>query len=290
MRSARWASLPFAQLPIINKIQLGQLNTNENSTPNNMSATTRLPIRSRIFINLVISIFVITSGTATAAEKIYQVAIISHSPPLSYTDARGRLTGFNVEIAHELCAAMKISCALQQMPIERIVDTVAANQADFAVVGFTATPERQLKVLFSKPYFQSITVWLSSRSVKSGNPDAKVAVIKGSAQAQYVESMGWTAVYAVTQKEVPALLLSGKADAAVMTMLNALNLVQDKTLQSLDLQTKFLSTPSLTGPLHMVISPKQPELLERINAAIDQIKRDGRFDRINTQFIPFRLL
>lgn len=86
------------------------------------------------------------------------------------------------------------------------------------------------------------------------------------------------------------MLLSEKADAAVMTMLNALNLMQDKTLQPLDLQTRILSAPFLTGPLHMVISPKQPELVERINAAIDQIKRDGRFDRINTQFIPFRLL
>lgn len=232
----------------------------------------------------------IVFGTDLAAETGFRVAVIAHSPPLSYTDPSGKLTGFNVEIAHELCAAMKMSCSLQQMPIEKIVDTVAANQVDFAVVGFIPTPERQLKVLFSKPYFQSLTAWLASREAKSSNPDPKVAVIKGSAQARYVESMGWKAVYAVTLKEVPALLLSEKADAAVMTMLNALNLMQDKTLQPLDLQTRILSAPFLTGPLHMVISPKQPELVERINAAIDQIKRDGRFDRINTQFIPFRLL
>jgi ABC-type amino acid transport substrate-binding protein len=40
----------------------------------------------------------------------------------------------------------------------------------------------------------------------------------------------------------------------------------------------------------MVVSPRQRELLESLNAAIDQIKRDGRFDRINRKFVPFSLL
>ncbi len=31
------------------------------------------------------------------------------------------------------------------------------------------------------------------------------------------------------------------------------------------------------------------DLLDKLNDAIDEIKRDGRFDRINTRFIPFRL-
>ncbi|MBV5298126.1 MAG: transporter substrate-binding domain-containing protein [Rhodoferax sp.] len=57
---------------------------------------------------------------AAADEYIHRVAVIAHSPPLSYTDQDGRLTGFNVEIARELCTAMNVRCTLQPMPIEKI--------------------------------------------------------------------------------------------------------------------------------------------------------------------------
>ncbi|MFZ4624257.1 MAG: transporter substrate-binding domain-containing protein, partial [Rhodoferax sp.] len=59
---------------------------------------------------------------AAADEYIHRVAVIAHSPPLSYTDQDGRLTGFNVEIARELCTAMNVRCTLQPMPIEKIFD------------------------------------------------------------------------------------------------------------------------------------------------------------------------
>ena len=86
------------------------------------------------------------------------------------------------------------------------------------------------------------------------------------------------------------MLASGVADAAVLPMLGALSLAQEASLLPFGLRFTVLSGPLITGTLHMVISPKQPELVDRINAAIDQIKRDGRFDRINTQFVPFSLL
>jgi ABC-type amino acid transport substrate-binding protein len=37
------------------------------------------------------------------------------------------------------------------------------------------------------------------------------------------------------------------------------------------------------------VNPRSPELLAQLNEAIDRVKRDGRFDRINSRFIPFRL-
>jgi polar amino acid transport system substrate-binding protein len=249
----------------------------------------RHPIRNLLSC-WALSALLLAGATSAAEEKVFRVAVIAHSPPLSYTDENGRHTGFNIEIAHELCVTMKIRCALKPMAIEQIVDTIAADQADFAVVGFIATPERKQRILFSKTYFHSLSVWLAKPSVAPGNPENRVAVIKGSAQALYAESMGWRTVPVITQKEISTQLTSGAANAALMPMLGALSVLQEKLLQPLDLKSTPLSDPSLANTLHMCISPKQAELLPRINAAIDQIKLDGRFDRINTKFIPFRLM
>ncbi len=225
-----------------------------------------------------------------ADDRTFRVAVIAHSPPLSYSDENGKLGGFNVEIAHELCASMKVSCQLQPMSIEKIVEAVASDEVAFAVVAFIPTAERRHKVLFSKPYFQSLSVWLSKPSIVPGDPRSKVAVIKGSAQAMHAEAMGWNTLAVVTQKEVSTQLCSGSADAVVMPMLGALAIMQEKSIQQLGLKSTPLFEPALTGALHMPISPAQPHLVSLINAAIDQLKRDGRFDRINSKFIPFRLL
>lgn len=230
------------------------------------------------------------AAAAEAEEKVLRVAVIAYSPPLSYTDENGKHTGFNIEIAHELCATMKTRCVLQPMAIAQIVEAVATDQADFAVVGFIATPERKQRILFSKTYFHSLSVWIAKPSLTVGSPDSRVAVIRGSAQAHHAESMGWKTVSVVSQREIAVQLASGEANAALMPMLGALSLLQEESLQPLELKSIPLSDPALTNTLHMCISPKRPELLPHINAAIDEIKRNGRFDRINTKFIPFRLM
>lgn len=228
--------------------------------------------------------------TAAAQEKLYRVALIAHSPPLSYTDSAGKFTGFNVEMATELCATMKIRCVQQALPVDKIVDMAAADQIDFAVVGFVPTPERKARVLFSKVYFQSMSVWLAKPTVTAGNSRSSVAVIKGSAQASHAKAMGWKTTEAGTNADITSSLVSGVADAAVLPMLGALSLAQETVLQPLGLKSTILNGPLITGGLHMVISPKQVELVERINTAIDQLKLDGRFDRINSRFVPFSLL
>ena len=241
------------------------------------------------FTRSFLAVWLLAGGQAVAQEKTYQVAVIGHSPPLSFSQDGGKLTGFNIEMAHELCATMQIRCELKPMTINDIVDAVASQKADFAVVGFIVTPERQQKVLFSKTYFQSVSVWLSRHQTEPDHPRTAVVVINGSAQAHHAQAAGWNHIKVSSQKDIAPMLSSGAADGALLPMLGALSLMQDKSLQELGLKTKVLNVPLLTGSLHMPIDPRQPALVHRINAALDQIKSDGRFDRINTRFIPFRL-
>lgn len=229
------------------------------------------------------------SVSAQAQERTFQVAVITHSPPLSFVQQDGKLTGFNIEMAHELCATMQIKCKLMPMSIGEIVDAVSTQKADFAVVGFMMTPERQQKVLFSKTYFQSMNVWLSRQQVEPDDPNTTVIVINGSAQDRHASTSGWKTVKISSQANIGQMLSTGLGDGVLLPMVSALALLQDKSLQSLGLRTKVINEPSLTGSLHMLVDPKQPGLVNRINAALDQVKTDGRFDRINTQFIPFRL-
>lgn len=233
---------------------------------------------------------VLLAGSALAyAERTFRVGVIGSSPPMSYLDENGQLTGFNIEMGRALCEVMRAHCDFQLVPLERVVDAVASGEMDFAVVSLLATPERRKKVLFSKPYYRSLSVWLSKPELPPGNPKAVAAAVKGSAQARYLETVGWKMHPVVSHKEIPAALSSGKANAAVVPMLTALPLLHDASIKPLRLESTILSDPMLTGDVCISVTPKRPDLVERINGAIDQIKRDGRFDHINTRFLPFRL-
>lgn len=226
---------------------------------------------------------------APASDAPFRVAVIGNSPPMSYVDEQGSLTGFNVAIAHALCAELKQQCQLVPVPLDHVVDAVAAGDFDFAAVSLLATPERRRKVLFSKPYYHSMSIWLGKPGIRPETGTATVAVVRGSAQARHAETQGWKTLPLASHTEVPGVLAAGQADAAVVPMPTALGLMNEKPLQPLGLKPTILSAPLLTGDVCISINPRRPELKERLDAAIDQIKRDGRYDRINTQFLPFRL-
>lgn len=251
-------------------------------------STSATKLLARLKGGLLLALF-LACGPAPAGEEKLRVAVIGDSPPMSYADKDGKLTGFNVAMAYALCETMKARCELQAIPLGKVVDAVAAGDFDFAAVSLLATPERRAKVLFSKPYYRSMSIWLSPLRVPPGNAGAVVAVVKGSAQARHVETQGWKMLPVTSHTELPALLVAGKADAAVVPMPTAIALLSEESLKTLGFKPTVLSDPLLAGDVCISINPKRPELKERIDAAIDTLKRDGRYDRINTQFLPFRL-
>jgi ABC-type amino acid transport substrate-binding protein len=72
-------------------------------------------------------------------------------------------------------------------------------------------------------------------------------------------------------------------------MISALNLQKSPAFRQLDLVPVVLHIPDLAGEVAFGISPRRPELKEEIDAALDRIKRNGTYDRINSRFLPFRV-
>ena len=122
-----------------------------------------------------------------------------------------------------------------------------------------------------------------------GAAGVRVTAVRGSAQARFVEAQGWTPAFVDTHFEMQPLLEQGKADAVIAPMLTSVLLLQDARIQKLGLQSSIMNEDAITGDVVLSINPRRADLQSRIDAAIDQIKADGRFDRINTKYLPFRL-
>jgi ABC-type amino acid transport substrate-binding protein len=57
----------------------------------------------------------------------------------------------------------------------------------------------------------------------------------------------------------------------------------------LNLTVTAMGDPTLAGDAAFGISRRRPELKEPMDAALDRIKNNGVYDRINTKFLPFRV-
>ena len=248
-----------------------------------MSSAIRL-----LFCFLMLPLCLLT-GRAWAEPSTLRIAVLENSPPMSYRDASGKLSGFSAEIIRAICEEMNARCEFQVSTLDRVIESLVQDEIDIAAVSLLDTPERRSKILFAKPYFRSITLWFASPGILPGNPNIRVAAVKGSAQERYALQQNWLVVGVPTNGQLGEPLLAGVAQAAIVPMTTALNLQKDKSFQQLKLEATVMQVPELTGQASFGVNPRRADLKQAVDDALEKIKRNGVYDRINTQFLPFRI-
>ena len=93
----------------------------------------------RILTHGIMAALCLVAGGVTAAEEKLRVAVLENSPPMSYRDTDGRLTGFSAEIIRAVCAEMQARCELQPILLERVVNALVSGEIDIAAVSLLDT-------------------------------------------------------------------------------------------------------------------------------------------------------
>ena len=224
-----------------------------------------------------------------ASAQTIKVGVVDDAPPLAYRDDKGTLTGFTVAIAEALCAELKLRCELQVVRLETAIDDLAAGQIDVAAVGLLNTPERRKRIAFTKPVYRSTTLWFARPGVKLDAPGVRIAVFKGSAQERFAQAKGWQTVGAITDADIIDQLAAGVAQAGIAPLMSSFNLFRNPRFLKLGLSTQVFSTPELDTQASFGLNPRNLELKEALDRGLDTIKRNGVFDRINSQFLTLRV-
>ena len=226
---------------------------------------------------------------AAAESRPLKVAVLEAAPPLGYRDASGQLTGFATGIARALCVEIGSYCEFEVTRLESSVDGLAAGQFDFAAIGLLNTPERSQKVLFTKPIYRSVTLWVGRPGKQPGDPDTRISVFRGSAQESYAKRQQWQMIGASNETEMIEQLAAGVAHGAIVPLMTSLNMQRNPIFQQLGLEVTILQQPELAGNASFAINPRRGALKAQLDGALDSIKRKGIYDRINSEFLPFRV-
>lgn len=224
--------------------------------------------------------------------RVLKLLLLQDAPPLSHRDATGRFVGFNVDLGRLLCDTMRMPCEFQETVHTRVLDLVASGAVDIGMVSLIVTPERARQVLFTNPYRLSKTFWIS-RIPMTQSRQAKVAVVSGSVQHRWASRKrtehGWELVPVAVNTDLAQALRDGRADALISPSSTALEIMREKDLSPAGLSARAIESDEFNNPIAIAVNPADPELRERLNAALQWVKTSGELDKINSKYYPFRV-
>ncbi len=116
-------------------------------------------------------------------------------PPFNYAGPDGVPTGFNVELARELCNEIKVPCTVQMRRFDTLVDALNKREGDAVIASLAESPQMRKLVDFSNPYYRTPARFVTLRASPLKALDAhalegkKVAVVAGTAHEAYLKNL-----------------------------------------------------------------------------------------------------
>lgn len=229
--------------------------------------------------------------SAMAAEPLV-VAVNNNDRPFGWTDEKGEMTGFSVDIAKALCKAMNRECRLQPTVFAEFIPGVASGKFDFVVANILRTPEREKLVDFSERFWRSSSTFVGHPGVVKGiNRDElkgkTVAVQKGAVQERYLRELYGDVATIDTypnNADRNAAVAAGKADLMLGSTMSHFAFLTAKGGERFEIIGEPIYDHGLGGDVAIPLTKGRDDLRQAINAAMAAILRDGTYARINNTY------
>jgi polar amino acid transport system substrate-binding protein len=222
-------------------------------------------------------------------------------PPFNFTDQNGKLAGFNIDLAREICGELEIAdkCQIQALPFADLKDALAASQGDAVIAGLAVTPELRRQFVFSRPYLMlparfvrnlAAPVAGTTAAAFAGQP---VGVVKGTAHEAMLAAY-FPAIKAQAFDDRDAMLAALKDGRIHAAFADALQLsfwvaspASAKCCALFD--GPYLSERFLGEGMTIMLRQKDSVLTAAIDHALSALSRSGRLQEIYLRYFPYGL-
>jgi polar amino acid transport system substrate-binding protein len=239
---------------------------------------------------------VMMAGAATA-ETLKLGWAPEPYPPFFDIDASGKYTGWEVEFAYAICAEIKVDCQVELVTWEGIIPALTSKRIDMIIGSMSITGERLKTIDFSDKYYNTPTGVIgradeqfeaTPEGLKDKILGVQVSTIHGVYAAKHFTDAAEIKVYQ-TQDEAYQDLAAGRIDAvqadgiALDTFLKS-----DSGKACCDLKGYVAEDLEILGPgVGIGLRKGEPELKERLNAAIKAVRVNGVYDEISKKYFDF---
>jgi arginine/ornithine transport system substrate-binding protein len=249
---------------------------------------------------VVVAVLALALSAASLQAKDWKkvrVGVEGAYPPFSYVTPDGELAGFDIDIAKALVAAMDAEIELVPQDWDGIIPALMARKYDAIIASMSITEERKKKVAFSNKYYNTPAKFvckkgemteISPASLKGKN----VGVQRATIHDRYLTDNYGKDVeikrYA-TQDEAYLDLVAGRVDLLLADSVA----ISDGFLKKPEGQDYQFIGPDLNDPkwfgegTGIAIRKEDKDLVEKFNQAIEKIRADGTYKKIQDKYFDF---
>lgn len=230
-----------------------------------------------------------TGGETGGEGETYRVGIDTTYPPFEFEEG-GEYKGIDIDLINAIAENQGFAIEFSPMDFSGIIPALQADQLDVAIAGMSITDERKEIVDFSDPYFDaglSLVVAEDNSDITAlEDLEGKtVAVKSGTTGAQFARDNEAEYGYEISQfEDSPSMfqeVSNGNADV----------LLEDYPVIAYAIAESGLALKTvgdrLTGDQYgiAVLKGENADLLEKINAGLQELRDSGEYDEILNEYI-----
>lgn len=229
---------------------------------------------------------VAVDAATDAAPMNIKIATESSYKPFSYTDADGKLIGYEIELIDALCAQMKAECEVISQDWDGLIPGLNAQKFDAAIAGMSITPERQEVVEFSDPYFYSGIVLIGKKGDNVSVEDLKAQPVgsqRATVASQYLQDEHADADIKLydTQDNAYLDLTSGRVRAMMSDKVTGIDWLKTAAGQDYEVKGAEISTDD---DAMGIAFRKDDALVAKFNAALAELRDNGTYEQITSSY------
>lgn len=233
-----------------------------------------------------------TATTEAAAERQeLSFAMSGLYKPFNYQD-EGELVGFDVDIGKALAEKMGVEAAPVTNPWETIIQGLKSDKYDAIIGSMAITEDRLEQVDFSRPYYRSgaqIFVAEDNSDITSEEDldGKKIGTLKASTFKDIAVTLTAEDNIIDYDSDVIALqdLVTGRADAVITDQVVGFSAMNEN-----DLAIKPVADPLYVDEMGIAVQKGDAELLDEVNAALEEMIADGTYDEISNEWFGRSIL
>ena len=243
-------------------------------------------------LTLAVFALAIIAGTASADMKKIRVATEGAYAPFNYVDPDGSLKGFDVDIAKALCEHMKVECEIVKQDWDGMIPGLLAKKYDAIIASMAITDERKKKVDFTNKYYIEAARFVVRKGsnfdlTPEGLAGKKIGVQRATIHENYVRATWPKAEVVVydTQENANLDMVAGRLDLLMAASIALSDFLKTDSGKDFEFIGPEYNDPKIHGEgAGIAVRKGEDELREAFNKAIDEIRMDGTYKKINDKY------
>ena len=232
-----------------------------------------------------------------ADEKPLKIGIEAAYPPFASKAPDGSIVGFDYDIGNALCEEMKVKCVWVEQEFDGLIPALKVRKIDAILSSMSITEDRKKSVDFTNKYYNTPSALAVPKDstlkgvTKEDLAGKSIGVATSTTHFNYAEKTytDSTVKGYPSSPEEQLDLANGRLDA----------IEDDIVVLSQWLDTpdgaccKLLGTPNpqpveIFGPgAGIAVRKGETDLVNKLNAAIDAIRANGKYKEINDKYFKF---